>query len=124
MKRRHVLVAASGAFVVLGLACVDLFHGTDFETLCTRSPNDPSCGGESGVLPDVIDASALDAQVPHPDFCAWSSTQARAEALRACAWLGNAYRTGDGVTKDEARATALHLRACELGLAASCTKSE
>lgn len=90
MRRRHGLAAFSSAFVLLGLACVDLFHSTDFETLCTQSASDPACGGDGGSAPDVTAdvVAKADASRPHPDFCAWSSTEARTQALRACAWLG------------------------------------
>lgn len=90
MRRRIVIAVASCSFIVLGLACVDLFHATDFETLCTRSPNDPSCGGDGAPSAEAGEGAAPDADAarPHPDFCAWSSTEARTQALRACAWLG------------------------------------
>ena len=32
--------------------------------------------------------TTVDATVPHPDFCAWTSSQARDQAMRAYAWLG------------------------------------
>lgn len=76
--RRLALVLASAAFVV---ACVDLFHGTDFTTLCT--------GDEDACAP-VVDATAdvpLQ-EVPLLDFCAWDSAEARARAEHTCAWLG------------------------------------
>lgn len=88
MRNRHVLVAAAFGFVVLGIACVDLFHGTEFETLCSHSPNDPQCGGDAGTMGDVVADRAVDARRPHPDFCKWDKATARAQALRACAWLG------------------------------------
>ena len=87
-RSRILIIAAAAASVVLGVACVDLFHSTEFDTLCTRSPEDPQCrdGGatnvDSSTLPDADGADA------HPDFCSWTSTQARERALRACAWLG------------------------------------
>jgi hypothetical protein len=84
MRRRNVLVITAVAFVTFGIACVDLFHSTDFETLCTRSPNDPHCAADAST-PDVVDA---DARRPHPNFCDWTSAEARLQALRACAWLG------------------------------------
>jgi hypothetical protein len=84
---RRVLAAASVTLVLLGAACVDLFHGTDFETLCARSPDDPSCGNHDAGVPDVAEAST-DAARPRPNFCAWSSDEARRQAVRACAWLG------------------------------------
>ena len=88
MRSRNILVVASVAFVAFGMACVDLFHSTDFETLCTRTPSDLQCGSDAATLPDVIPDVAVDARKPHPDFCAWSSPEARQQALRACAWLG------------------------------------
>jgi hypothetical protein len=94
MKGRHLgrvlLAAGASAFVVCGLACVDLFHGTDFATLCTTSPNDPACPGaegDGGSAESSVDGGT-DAARPHPDFCAWSTDQARAQAEHACAWLG------------------------------------
>lgn len=84
-RHRWFLPAAASSFVVLGLACVDLFHGTEFETLCIHSPDDPACTGDAAI---DVDAAAEAAPRPHPDFCAWSSSEARKQALRACAWLG------------------------------------
>ncbi|HSO40900.1 MAG TPA: hypothetical protein VLT33_50585, partial [Labilithrix sp.] len=88
MRRRHLLFAAALGFVASGIACVDLFHSTDFETLCTRSPNDPKCASDAAAVADVVTEPAIDARRPHPDFCAWTPAEARKEALRACAWLG------------------------------------
>jgi hypothetical protein len=88
MTRRHVLALACGSFMVLGLACVDLFHGTDFETLCSHSPSDPACGSDAGTTPDVVIETSTDGAIPRPDFCAWSESEAKAQAARACAWLG------------------------------------
>lgn len=89
MKTRAALAITSGAFVMCGIACIDLFHDTDFETLCTRSPGDTACGGDASVAPEaaVVDAP-IDTARPRPDFCAWSSVEAQTQALRACAWLG------------------------------------
>ena len=88
MRGRHAVLAAGAAFVMLGVACVDLFHGTDFDTLCTRSPSDPQCG-DAAASPDAAsDGATADAQRPRTDFCKWDSATARAQALRACAWLG------------------------------------
>lgn len=84
------------AFVVLGfaiaaasapVACVDLFHDTDFVTLCQRDPNSTSCGGEGGVDAATTDAPS-DAGTPPVDFCAWPKPEARRRATHACAWLG------------------------------------
>jgi hypothetical protein len=73
---------------MFGIACIDLFHDTDFETLCTHSPNDPACGGEAGVMVEASIDAPVEATRPRPDFCAWSSVEAHTQALRACAWLG------------------------------------
>lgn len=87
--RRLVVTVASLGFVALGVACVDLFHSTDFDTLCSKSPDDPACavaeGGAAEVgAPDV----GTDTAPSRFDFCTWSSTEARTQAARACAWLG------------------------------------
>jgi hypothetical protein len=65
---------------IAAVACVDLFHSTDFETL------QPEAGG-----PDVVStADVVDAPVkPLVDFCKWTPTEAKAAATRACAWLGS-----------------------------------
>lgn len=87
MKGRHLLALASTGFVAFGLACVDLFHGTDFETLCVHSPSDPACAPDAPVTVDVADV-VTDTATPRPDFCAWTSSEAKDQAKRACAWLG------------------------------------
>jgi hypothetical protein len=93
-RRRLAVAAASLALVALGAACVDLFHSTDFVTLCATSPSDPACGATDGAVPDVVVRGGDDARVDadagpsRPDFCAWTSTEARTQATRACAWLG------------------------------------
>jgi hypothetical protein len=77
------LVASSAA----GAACVDLFHSTDFETLCSKDPPDPSCS--DGASPDGSAGSDAAADAGgHPDFCAWTGDEAQQHAARACAWLG------------------------------------
>jgi hypothetical protein len=88
--RRLVVAFTSLGLVALGMACVDLFHSTDFETLCTKSPDDPLCGASDGAAPkaDVVVAADADAARPHPNFCAWTSAEAEKQAARACAWLG------------------------------------
>ena len=88
MRRRHLLAVTAIAFVASGIACVDLFHSTDFETLCTHSPNDPECVADGAATADVVNEPVVDAPRPRPNFCGWSSAEARKQALRACAWLG------------------------------------
>jgi hypothetical protein len=70
-----VLLLSCAAFFALVSACVDLFHSTNFETLCdvdARAPGCPSAEAEAGPT----------------DFCRWSSSEARESAEHACAWLG------------------------------------
>jgi hypothetical protein len=78
LARQTVVTLTSLGLVALGVACVDLFHSTDFETLCTRSPDDPLCGAVDGAVPkaDVV-VDAADAARPHLDFCAWTSAEAQ-----------------------------------------------
>jgi hypothetical protein len=71
------------ALVAAAAACVDLFHSTDFDTLCTLHPLDPSCNGSA----DAGDA-AQDTKRPIPDFCTFSSADAQKRAKHVCAWLG------------------------------------
>jgi hypothetical protein len=85
--RRLAITVGSLGFVALGVACVDLFHSTDFDTLCTKSPDAPACGANDGAAADVVDGD-IDAGPAHPNFCAWTSEEARTQAARACAWLG------------------------------------
>ncbi|MDB4944893.1 MAG: hypothetical protein JWP97_4427 [Labilithrix sp.] len=49
---------STAAFVLAGIltpACVDLFHSTDFDTLCTQDPADERCASnaEAGARPDA-----------------------------------------------------------------------
>lgn len=88
MRRHHALLGLAMAFVAGGVACVDLFHSTDFETLCTASPADPRCATDAGVVPDVVSEPGVDAPRPRPDFCSWTAARVETEAKRACAWLG------------------------------------
>ncbi len=90
MGRRRALIGSALVFVTCGIACVDLFHSTDFDTLCTVSPTDPRCDGDAATTPDVVapDTSKPVTTRPHPDFCSWDSARAKNEAAHACAWLG------------------------------------
>lgn len=77
---------ALAAFVLVAcsaFACVDLFHSTDFDTLCTKSPPDPSCSDGA-----VADAAADAVPPPAIDFCTLDGARAQALAEHACAWLG------------------------------------
>lgn len=88
MRLRGIaLVAATLLATAAPVACVDLFHSTDFVTLCEREPTSPSCGGEGGADAEVPEVGT-DAGPPPLDFCAWTKVEARTRATRACAWLG------------------------------------
>lgn len=89
LGRASTFVAASAAL----FACVDLFHATDFDTLCTASPTDPACQrqteADAATRPDAATrADARDAAPERVDFCAWNRQAALDHAVRACAWLG------------------------------------
>jgi hypothetical protein len=86
MEAKGRLRFAVPVFVLSGVAasaCVDLFHSTDFETLCgvDAAACAPKDAGRAEAMPDVRDAGPT-------DFCASSSAQARRRAEHACAWLG------------------------------------
>lgn len=86
VRGRSFRIIASIVGIGLGAAaCVDLFHSTDYPTLCQATP--AACADEAGEpLPDAI---APDAEAPTSiDFCAWNAAEAEAHAERACAWLG------------------------------------
>jgi hypothetical protein len=73
MRWRHGFAFAAAC--AIGVACVDVFHGTDFTTLCVATPSACSDAGVSR-LP------------PLPDFCSFSPAEAQRHAERACAFLG------------------------------------
>lgn len=80
MRARAVAICALAALAVAApLACVDLFHSTDFETL-----------HDAGAPADVVSGDAPNDVGPKPlvDFCQWTSEEAKAHAARACAYLG------------------------------------
>ena len=81
LRRRHraPLAVALGAGL---FACVDLFHSTNFETACDIDAAACSVGDDSSALSDA-GPTAFPA-----NFCAWDPETARANAQRACAWLG------------------------------------
>ena len=75
------LAAAALSVPWVGLvACFDLFHSTsDVRTACELDASVPGCA----------EAGASEASPPAAiDFCAWTPDEARAQAQRACAWLG------------------------------------
>ena len=80
--RLRVAACLAGAAAVA--ACVDLFHSTDFPTLCTEDP--AACrDAEPG---DGAPVDAPDDGGAPIDFCSWSADDSRARAARACAWMG------------------------------------
>ncbi|MBX3206120.1 MAG: hypothetical protein KF764_13705 [Labilithrix sp.] len=68
-------------------ACVDLFHSTDFATLCAADPAAcaPETGAEAGA--DVVTDARPDTARPL-DFCDESPFVAYRRAARACGYLG------------------------------------
>jgi hypothetical protein len=78
-------LALALATLVSGSACVDLFHATDYETLCGLDASAPGCpppeGGRMDARRDAADAAPL-------DFCSLSQAEALEMATHACAWLG------------------------------------
>ena len=88
--RPRAVVAVTLLLAPLGAgACVDLFHGTGFETACDRDAKTPGCfdagaPDDTGPVQVLADASP---RVP-TDFCQWDPATAAQNARRACAWLG------------------------------------
>lgn len=93
--RRFVVTCAFGALgaLVTAGACVDLFHGTDFETLCEREPTNAACHDGADVR--TADGGGEGA-TPATDFCALTSGEVDALARRACAYLGACAGAMDG----------------------------
>ncbi len=85
MKRVRTLALAGMASAALATAsaCVDLFHSTDFETLCDAHPE--TCGSsDAGPAEAAVEAG----DAGSTNFCSWSTESARTHAEHACAWLG------------------------------------
>jgi hypothetical protein len=82
----RTLVAAvpllcGAASFALASACVDLFHSTNFETLCDVDARAPGCPPAEASSPtDASDAAPT-------NFCRWGSSEAHSHAEHACAWL-------------------------------------
>jgi hypothetical protein len=68
---------AAGA---VALAC-DLFHSTNFQTLCDLDPTNPKCTGDAG-------ASETGSPPQPTNFCEWDAGAALGGAEHACALLG------------------------------------
>ncbi len=86
--RRHLLGIL--VFGLLGVACVDLFHSTDFKTICDLQPDTNGCpNADAGPDTDA----AIDAGDP---LCTDDSAKAQEDAKRVCAFDGAC----NGTTKD------------------------
>ena len=75
------IAGASAAVACTFLGCVDLFHSTDFLTLCQV---------DAGVCAPAADAASPpvpDAAMPPTDFCLWDAATAQSNAIRACTLL-------------------------------------
>lgn len=107
MRRGRVfaLVAFGSAATLASVACIDLFHSTEFET-----------SGEAGVAPDVAVGDAGNDAGPKPlvDFCKWGPAEARTNATRACAWLGACGGALDGTVFGPCMMQALWAYDCDL----------
>ena len=70
-------------------ACGDLFHSTNFESVCDLDATACANAADGAALEAAADDAAPDAGTPFPaNFCLWDDTTARANAAAACAWLG------------------------------------
>jgi hypothetical protein len=79
MKRAVVGGALVGAAGMLAFVACDLFHSTDFATLCDTTPTADAC--TDGPRP------AEAGPAPPTNFCAWDPATAYGNAQHACAWL-------------------------------------
>jgi hypothetical protein len=91
VQARTRLAAATtfaASTLVFGVACVDLFHSTDFATLCTYDA--AACISDSGDGATDADISdGRDEATAAPiDFCKGSPSEARRLAEHACGYLG------------------------------------
>jgi hypothetical protein len=66
------------------LACGDLFHSTNFDTLCTVDASAPGC---EGALTDAGTSEAGETGSSDFDFCTLAPADAKSRAAHACAWL-------------------------------------
>lgn len=89
MARRIAAVSifAAASAVGLAVACVDLFHSTDFKTLCTENPQSAQCGG-LGTTDGGSDAGTDAPAKPPIDLCTLGSEEVKKRAIKACALMG------------------------------------
>ncbi len=85
--RKLPLLTLLGTGAVL-FACGDIFHSTNFESLCDLDAAACAVVPDAATLDADLDGSE-DAGPPFPaNFCNWDDTTARTNAQTACAWLG------------------------------------
>lgn len=91
LSARTHIVGVSGLFIVsvtVSAACTDLFHGTDFQTLCERELDNPQCLSDSGPdIPDTAGKADADAALPE-GLCTEDKAAALATSRLVCARLG------------------------------------
>ena len=84
-RRAIALLGAAGSALAI-VACVDLFHSTTFDTLCTVDPGADACppidAGDGAPAADAARDAGPTA------FCSFTQAQAHDHAVHACAWLG------------------------------------
>ncbi|HVM69461.1 MAG TPA: hypothetical protein VM204_06450 [Gaiellaceae bacterium] len=85
--RRRAALALLTTALLGAAACVDLFHSTDFPTLCALDAAACETEGGTADAQDVPDATP-EAEAPPIDFCGHSPAAARQLAERSCARLG------------------------------------
>ena len=101
MRRVGLLVASAGTMLaaLLGTACVDLFHSTDFGDACSDDPSSASCAdasahhdastggaGDGAVAPGSDGGPPLNIS-PGDPLCSGDPTVAAARVNHACAYL-------------------------------------
>ncbi len=87
--RARVVAHGVLAFAVAAslVACIDLFHGTDFESACDVDA--AACEAVDANMIDVAIPPVQDAGSDGPtDFCLWNGATAAVNAAHACTWLG------------------------------------
>lgn len=78
-----VTLASTAATMAGVTACVDLFHSTEFETLC--EPDAAACAPDGA---EADGGAGPDGGSGITDVCAASPAEARERAERVCAWMG------------------------------------
>lgn len=107
--RRVAFGAFATASVAAVAACVDLFHATDFPTLCEHDA--AACVAETSTPPDADVPDTAEASAPI-DLCAASGEGARRRAEHACGWLGACLGTTEETTFGQCMVRALAAYDC------------